>query len=65
MTTIDEKLMAEHRALNPLYEGVPEAPLPRYPERDKDFTLWPWEHWEKQQAEAVAWVGDLEDEKYG
>ena len=35
MTSEEERMMAEHRKLNPLYEGRPCAPLPRYPEKEE------------------------------
>ena len=48
-------MMAEHRKLNPDYEGEPEAPLPRFPEQDEDAETRSWAHWAEQQEEAVAW----------
>ena len=62
MKTINE-LMRVHRTVNSLYEGSPVAPVGTYPEREPGYTQIPWEKWERQQAEKVAWVGQLEEEK--
>jgi hypothetical protein len=39
------------------------APDTEIPEREPGYTQIPWEKWERQQAEKVAWVGQLEEEK--
>jgi hypothetical protein len=37
------------------YEGSQAASPKREPEKDDGVEIVPWEHWEKQQEEAVAW----------
>ena len=44
------------------YEGSQAAPPERRPEEEDGFDLKTWEHWEKQQEEAVEWFV-VEDEE--
>jgi len=56
MKTLDD-LMAEHRKEIPNYQGKPEAPLGRYPERN-DNHMRSWEEIDRERQERFRqWLG--------